>query len=222
MAAAKRESWRQRTGAALSAAPGTGAIYRSWSSGGPRLRGQSARLDNASWRFYSYMVKSFNHRDPDWRQKQKKYEAKRARNAAQAASAKLERHTAKVVEALQNLDEAVTAPDRKAIKAVLLVLDDRSPVDAASRTGSSLKSISEYLPLIKSVQPSLPAWARVETVKARRAIKEGVAKKQAPKRPIARPKGSKRRPEPLAKASASGSVDREDDSAAMQLIALAS
>jgi len=56
--------------------------------------------------------------------------------------------------ALRQLGETVNAPGLKAIKGVLLMLQDYRQIDAASQTGSTVKSIRKYQPLVEKVLAS--------------------------------------------------------------------
>ena len=75
----------------------------------------------------------------------------------------VEEHAVRVMRiagALRQLGETVNAPGIKAIKGVLLVLDKAtSQADAASQTGSTVKSIRKYRPLVENVLAAIATTA---------------------------------------------------------------
>lgn len=63
----------------------------------------------------------------------------------------IEVHVSRIAGALRSLGEIVNAPGLKAIKGVLLVLKNHCQTDAAEQSGSTVKSIRKYQPLVKKV-----------------------------------------------------------------------
>jgi len=81
----------------------------------------------------------------------------------------------RIAGALRQLGEQVNAPGLKAIQAVLLVNLGACQVDAASRTGSTVKSIRKYAPLVQKVLASAGMAAVVAAAVAVAPVSAGVA-----------------------------------------------